>query len=311
MGSSSRGGSSFGSRGGFGGSSRRSSFGGGGFRPSVPPPPRFGGFRPPPPRRRYYGGGGGGCGCGSVLAVAIVVGIIFLFIMVKMSSSGSDTSGITKSTVHREPLSASAATVNGYYTDELNWIKNPTKLNAGLKKFHKETGVAPYLYITDTVNGKKEPTADDMDAYANELYDKLFKDEAHILILFHEHTPSVYSQWYVCGKQAKTVMDGEACDILLDYISHYYYSDLEDSEMFATAFSKAADRIMSVEKSPWPIVLIVALVVVAIIIAFVWWRKAKAQKNLEAEQTERILKTDLNTLGSQKDDLSDIEDKYK
>lgn len=320
MSSFGRGSSSFGSsRGGSrsgGFTPRRSSGGfGGGFRPHVPPPP---------PRRPYYGYGhrpyshyprrrttGGGC-----LSAFATLMIVFVIILIFATMSGAfgavnSVNSITKSTVEREKLDSSAAIVGEYYTDELGWIRSSTKLTSGMKAFYKETGVAPYLYITDTVNGTNYPSSSDMDTYANTLYDQLFEDEAHILLLFHEYEPSEYSMWYVCGAQAKTVMDQEACDILLDYMDNYYYSDLSDEEMFSTAFEKAGERIMKVTKSPLPMIIIAIAAVVIVIILFRWWKKAKAQKNLEAEQTERILNADLKTVGSQKDDLSDLEEKYK
>ncbi len=47
---------------------------------------------------------------------------------------------------------------------------------------------------------------------------------------------------------------------------------------------------------------------IVVIVAFMWWRKAKEQKNREAEQTERILNANLNTMVDE--ELSDLEKKY-
>ena len=48
-------------------------------------------------------------------------------------------------------------------------------------------------------------------------------------------------------------------------------------------------------------------------LAYTWWKKAKQQKNREAEQTKKILETDLETFSQSEKDktLSDLEDKYK
>ena len=82
----------------------------------------------------------------------------------------------------------------------------------------------------------------------------------------------------------------EAGDILLDYIDKYYYdSSLSEDEMFSRAFGDAADRIMEVTKSPWIIVFVVIGIIVVIAVLFTWWKHIKKQKNLEAEQTEKIL----------------------
>lgn len=217
---------------------------------------------------------------------------------------------ITKSTIEREPLETQYVITTDWYTDELDWIQSDTKLESGMKQFYKKTGVQPYLYITDTVNGTTHPTENDMDTYANQLYDELFKDEGHILLLFYEYNSnSEYKTWYVCGAMAKTVMDQEACDILLDYIDHYYFSDLSEDDMFSTAFEKASERIMTVTKSPLPMIILAVIVLIIVVIAFRWWKRAKAQKNAEAAQTERILNADIGQL-SEDPALKDLENKY-
>lgn len=305
MGRGGRGGGGGRSSGGGGGRSSggRMSSGGRGGRSSFSGSrgPRYSGGYHSHPRRNvhvhHYGGGPIGC---SFSLVVICVVCILLFLVVSKGAVQIGGSGITPSTVQREPLEATAVITTNYYQDELGWIRSGTKLESGMKEFFKKTGVQPFLYLTDTVNGTHNPSADDMDTYANLLYDELFEDEGHILVLFFEYegNPGAYSTWYVCGNQAKTVMDQEACDILLDYIDSYYYSDLDEDEMFSTAFEKAGERIMTVTKSPVPMIVVAVCAVVVVIVAFRWWKKAKQQKNLEAAQTERILNTDLNTISN-------------
>ncbi|RIE05678.1 hypothetical protein [Candidatus Cryosericum terrychapinii] len=322
----SSGGPSFGSRrsgdssggrsgGGFGGpfgggfGSRRSgdSFGGGfgGFFGGGPAGPSLGNSRPsgvPFGGGRSYGGGRSrGCGCLTLIVVLIVIGIAIAAITASHSGSVSNSSGgsteIMKSTVARKALPRGSVNETGYYTDQLGWIDNQTQLLAGLKHFYQKTGVQPYLYITDTINGSHSPTASDLDKAANSLYDKLFTDEAHLLLVFFEYDNS-YMDRYVCGTQAKTVIDNEAANILLDYVDRYYYdSNLSEGAFFSKAFSDAADRIMEVTRSPWIIVFVVLGVVVLMIIMFAWWRRAINQKNLEAKQTEEMLKTPLEKFG--------------
>ena len=100
----------------------------------------------------------------------------------------------------------------------------------------------------------------------------------------------------MAGTQAKTVIDREAADILLDYIDRNYYdSSLTDEEFFSNSFRDAANRIMTVTRSPWisaiTTIAIVFGVVILAILLFVWWRHAKKQKNLEAKQTADMLDT--------------------
>jgi regulatory protein YycI of two-component signal transduction system YycFG len=105
--------------------------------------------------------------------------------------------------------------------------------------------------------------------------------------------------YYVAGTQAKQVVDTEAGNILLDYIDRYYYDQTlkDDSEYFSKSFSDAADRMMTVTKSPWIPVFIVLGVGLVLVVGFFWWSNAKKQKDLEAKRTEELLKTPLEKFG--------------
>ncbi|WP_303870681.1 hypothetical protein [Acetobacterium wieringae] len=244
------------------------------------------------------GGGGGpvGCGCGFFIILLIVL-ILVLIIGAFISSTIGGFTEVTKSTVARQPLPTGSVNETKYYTDELGWINNQTRMEEGLKYFYQKTGVQPHVVIIDNVNGSFHPTESELDGYANALYDQLFTDEAHLLFVFYEYN-DFYMDRYVAGTQAKTVIDTEAADILLDYIDRNYYdSNLTDEEFFSNSFRDAADRMMTVTKSPWisamtTIGIAFAIVIFAILL-FVWWRHAKNQKNLEAERTEEILSTPL------------------
>ena len=243
------------------------------------------------------------------VSFSMIYGVSIFSIIGQLITGGG--SSITTSTVEREPLDKRYVNETGYYTDELGWIENSTVLKNGMRTFYNETGVFPYLYITDTVNGETRPSDEDFNIYVNELYDELFTDEGHILLLFHEYnSDSNYTSWYICGNQAKTVMDEEACNILLDYIDSYYYSDRNESQMFGEAFADAGERIMK-KTTPFYLYAIgIVAVVVILIILFSWWKKAKKQKNLEAEQTEKILNANLETIGNNDPTMQELEKKY-
>ncbi len=309
--------------GGFGGGRSGGSFGGGSFGGGFGGGP--GGFGPRPPhhhhhshmpifipfggrRRGYgYGGGGGGCGCATLpvlLTFAVVILVLAIGFAALTQSGGGE---VTRSTVKREPLPKGSVTETAYYTDQLGWVGSKTKLADGMKNFYDRTGVQPHLYITDTINGTHNPSEDDFRAVEDEIYDSLFSDEAHVLLIFFEYD-SKYRTWYRCGSQADTVLDSEAMDILLDYLDYYYYSSLSTEEYFSESFDEAGKRIMSVTVSPWVWVGGVAAALAIVIVAFVWWGKAKKQKNLEAEQKERILNTPLETFGDK--DFEDMKNRY-
>jgi uncharacterized membrane protein len=306
----SRGGGSIGRSGGlFGGSSTRSGSTGTGssFRPVFSPITPMGGGGGFGHRRSS---GGGGCGCISILVLILVIAIVFIVIFSIWGAVNSDAgSKITLSSVERVPLPPGSVNETGYYTDELGWITNESKLIEGLKYFYKETGVQPYLYLTDTIKGSNFPTESDLESYANELYDDLFRDEAHLLLLFFEYDGD-YRGWYIVGTQAKSVIDDEAGRILTDYIDRYYYdTNLTNEEFFSKAFKDGADRIMTVTRSPWITVFKVFGVIILVIVLFVWWKKHKEQKNLEAKRREELLKTPLDRFGDK--EAEDLMKKYQ
>ena len=297
---------------------------GGSNRGGMPNGRMGGGYRPPPPPRRPPHSGMGGFfmglgvgraasgnrssgpvptnsqngnknGCLIPIVIVLIITLAITFIPMLFNSGASGQ--VTASTIEREPLPAGSVNETGYYTDELGWIGNSTQLTSGMKNFYKATGVQPYLYLTNTIDGNHSPTQNQIEQFADETYDALFTDEAHVLLIFFEYGDN-YNTWYVTGNQAKTVLDTEAMDILLDYVDNYYYDQsLTDEQMFSKAFDSAGEGIMKVTTSPWIPVLIVTGILAILIVVFLWWKSRKKQKNLEAEQTQRILETPLETFG--------------
>lgn len=275
-------------------------FGGTWSGQAIPPQDGFSAlFSACPLFARCGPGANGGCGCGALVIIAAIISV-----MTPGSFSGSSTgrggSGITASTIEREKLSASLVNETGHYTDGAGrFIQSASTLTSGLKSFYQQTGVQPYVYITDNINGDYAPDEDTLDAFAENLYEQLFTDEGNLLFVYVDLTGSDgYLGHIVIGYSAQTVMDDEAYSILTDYINaDYYDSSLSNEQFISNAFRDAGERIMHVEKSAWPYVLIVLGVIVVLIILFVWRKKRKEQKNIEAKQTEEILNTPLEKFG--------------
>lgn len=297
-----------------------------------------GGYRPrnnfifvPTGSRRNYGGGGGGgggggrgSGCGTVLGVIAVIVVLTFVLSLVLGQTGCSYGGsgrvqeaageVPASTVKREPLPSGAVNETGYYTDELGWISARTTLEKGMKHFYKKTGVQPYLYITDSVPGVTgTPGASDFGSYANQLYDSLFTDEAHLLVIFYEKqssdSSSVTRVYWLAGEVADAVIDTEAGDILIQYFDQYYTDDsLSDEEYFSTVFEKAADRIMKVTVSPWLYIGIVLVVLAVLIFVLIGWSVIKNKKRAELEATERVLNTPVEPMKDP--NLNELEQKY-
>lgn len=306
----SRGGRSFGNS-----NSGRSSSGGswGNRTPRVGPI-----FRGGPTYRNYGSGpgfgrgprGSGGCGCSVLITVIIIIIGIILF-MSLFTSSNNNSSGnpnnITVSTIEREALPKGAVNETSYFTDQAGWISNQTQMTQGLRHFYQETGVQPHVYITDYIAGESIETINELSEYANDLYDELFTDEAHLLLVFYEPSPNDYMMAYITGTAAKQVIDTEAGDILLDYLDRNYYNgNLTDEQFFSNSFRDAADRIMAVTTSPWIPVFTIGGIILLVGILFVWWKKRQEKVAIEQKRTDEILNRPIETFGknSEADELA-------
>lgn len=243
----------------------------------------------------YYYGSGGGSIIGTVAIWIAIVFIIIASLLPVMVGS------ITKSTHEREKLSpADCKMIDTWYIDDIDWIHNEKTLVNGLKDFYSKTGVQPLLYITDNIDGDSTPSESKFNAKLEEMYDQYFKDDGHIIVCFLESSPSDYASYYVVGSRAKQVIDNEGGEILLDYLDYYYTQDsLSDEQFFAKSFDKAADRMMTVQKTTKQMFIMFGIVLVAVIgfIAFVVTSiKSKKLKVKQAEADAKILNSDLKDI---------------
>lgn len=225
---------------------------------------------------------------------------IILAIIVIVAGLITARPNIQQSTVERSKLDSSLCTkVDTWYQDDINWIHDEKTLLKGLKTFYDKTGVQPYLWITDNINGKAKPNTSDFETALKSKYSELFKDEGHVIVCFMESSPSVYATYYWAGSAAKGVIDDEAGEILLDVIDSKYTSDLSDEEMFSKSFSDAATRMMKVGRTTKQYIILAVAVVagLGIIVGFIFLLKAKRKSDAEeAEERERILNTDIDEM---------------
>lgn len=295
-------------RGGHGGTNRGGFGGFGSYGRPRPyrPRPFFGGFGFPYYRRR--GCGTGGClfapGC---IVPLLIFGLIALFMsfLSPFSRPATPTQNtpaeteITNSTRERDPIEPGLVEETEYYTDELNWIENETVLIDGMEDFYNQTNVQPHLYLTDNLDGNENPTYEELEQFSHELYDELFNDEAHSLLLFFENEAyeHVVSYHISNGSQAQVVMDQEANDILMDYLDYYYHSSMSESQYFSTVYQETADRIMASQTNYTGIILVIIGLIVAVILLYQFWKnilnppekKAQDKNKYDAETGRRIV----------------------
>lgn len=305
-------GGSHGGPGGFGGP-----HGGPGYHQAPPPPRRY-------YRRHYYGGGNRvyihhSSARGSSYAAVFIILIIFLACIAgrSMYRRGNDMYYNYKAPSYqdsysKDPRDKFTGTVNwnGYYSDPdgLLYDDEIKPLEDGLEHFYKTTGVCAYVYFVEELDENTDGIE-----YVSALYDELFNDEGHILLLYDYMNAYMYdAEGYAIG----TIIDSEALDMIYDYIEAEWAEDSENlGAIFGDGCAKAADRMMYKEKTfaqKYMAIIIVIIVAIALVIVtcvlFKWWKARTAQKNKEQEDLERTLNTPLESFGST--DMEDLRKKY-
>ncbi len=250
--------------------------------------------------------------------IAMLVILIVLFSLISGGNNGGygDDKTIT-STVEREALPKGSVNETGYYTDNLGWIQRPSALLGGMKTFYRETGVQPYLYLASQDEVREYGSLQNL---AETAYDELFTDEAHFLFTYTLDANEEWEIWFVTGMQAKTVVDTEAEDIIFQYFSRYYDSDLENEEFFSKIFEDSSKLMMKHVTNGFDVakvaVMVVGGVVLVGIVVYGVNKSKKIKLEREKEQnefTEKMMNVPLETFGENQTDkeLEELMNKYK
>lgn len=241
---------------------------------------------------RFLGGMRFGRSRGFGVASSVIV-VVLMFAVSAFMSIVSSSSKITPSTYAREKLPSTYANVESFYYDEDDWIHSKSTLREGMQAFYNKTGVAPFIYITD---GTKGTTSNELSQFTQEVYDKLFTDEAHFIVAIYDDGDGRFTCGYTCGAEAKTVMDEEAVDIFFDYMTRYYSSDKSDEEFISCTFESTANRIMS-KTTPIKNIIVIGVIVLVVcvagVIALSMFIKYKHKRD---EDTINILNADIDEL---------------
>lgn len=284
----------------FGGTSSHSSRGGSSYRSSYTNGPRVSHHHHYHYGRTYSYGGSLNTGdrFSSLLISFVICFIIFIIFLAVLGSTSSGN--MTKSTLEREALKPYAAFSRDGIDDDAGWIHDRNTLIRGMESFYKETGVQPALAIYERIDGERYLSDSRIEDFMNVEYDELIGHERGLLLLFCEYADSDWYAYYMVGEDAQTVMDSEACSILMDYVHSLYTNDnYSDEEFFGAVFEKTGDRIMTVTPtvaSKMPIIVTGAVVIV-LAVTGVKALKQKHKRDAEkAEETERILNSPIDRL---------------
>lgn len=235
-------------------------------------------------------------------AYTAVVLFIFVAILAIYVWSMSPGANITRSTIERTPLDSKYVTLTDiWYEDDLEWIHDQSKVEEGMRYFYEKTGVQPYLWITDNIEGDPRPNQSDFTRALQFKYQQLFSDEGHLILCFMESSPSDYATYYWAGAQAKNVVDVQGGEILLDYLDYYYTTDIDDDEFFARSFVKAADRMMQTGLTTKQMIvrgtsIALALLLILGILSALGYRSKKRKEAMEA--AAKVLDAPMEELGN-------------
>ena len=306
----------------------------------------FGGGLPPRPPRNYYGrsyyrrpyssgpviinNGGGGYvpsagpaagGCVKALLwvflIVMIIGIIASFLI----SRGAYTSSYTTSDSGYgcEKYTGAVDDSKGFWEDHASgepWIDNSNKkyLEEGFDSFYRDTGVWPFLYVTDSYGDKG-----DFATYEERVYDELFGDNpGNLLFVFISNDESYY---IAAGTGNGDVVNNKTIEVFQNKINRYWTDSSMNGDLariFGKALSTAGKQLMKSQtdslllkknvKTIMIVMIVMAGIIIVLLILMSWWKKKKQAQKEEYERLEQILSQPLSTFGNQ--ELHDLGKKY-
>ncbi|MDR1482665.1 MAG: hypothetical protein LBI74_08580 [Synergistaceae bacterium] len=245
---------------------------------------------------RWFGSGGGGGGWNLLWRYRRLLVFLFIIIVLANLVNYAGSGSVTGSSYQRTPLPAGIVNETAYIRDDANWLVRENSVTNSMRNFFKATGVQPYLWITEEINGSRDASWEEIETAMSALYREQFTDEGHLILLFYEPSEGVYKTAYLAGSAAKTVIDDEASRIILDYFDKYYYSNLEEDQYFATVFDESAERIMHVSFGMKHVVLLIG----GLIALFILYRATAMilrHRRLKRQQDIDILNADVSKMG--------------
>lgn len=241
-----------------------------------------------------------------IAILMIVASLICVFIYSRNSGP--------KSTIVREKIESAAGYNYNCIKDELGWFDSKSQTGRELEYFYNKTGVQPFIYLKGY-----DPALTNLqqkEEYAKQYYEENFKgrEDVFLYVYFAEadQDGEVGDEAWWIGGQAGSIMDGEAMDIFWHKLDALWYGSGSTDDMFVKTFTHTADQIMKVDNGPW--VAIIAIMLVAgtvslFVFIFAMTKEKNRRAKEEAEETERILKTDIDKLAESSGD-EDLVNKY-
>ena len=194
----------------------------------------------------------------------------------------------------------------GYAYDD-GFTFNGGRTEAACQAFYEATGIPLYFYTVAEYNELQS-----CDDFTEDLYDKLFKDENHVLIAYYNNQD--WWSWQY-GANASEYMAEEEVNDLIDTI-YYYWDDtsLSNDAVLAKGINQYTMNLTSDKGgvSGFAVLLCIGGLVVLAVAIYQYINYGSDAKKYEEEakkiQREIILSKPLETFGNQ--EMDDLKNKY-
>ena len=172
---------------------------------------------------------------GIVLSLIVVVSIFKLVISVIKENNvqNQDYSYTDINSDYSENIAETAyKTSKGlFYEDHLEMQLSEPVFNDNMQTFRDKTGVNPFVYTCQKVNGTTEPTSEDLDI----LYKNLGLIDS-VLLVYQEYGEE-YGVWvYVDDNITVEQFPDEFIDKITNYVVDNYEGNMTNAELFSRAF---------------------------------------------------------------------------
>lgn len=227
---------------------------------------------------------------------------LILFAAAFLAGLGNKSTGFEK-------LVMSGTKNAGYATDEINGSSGVKKTVKACEEFYEKTGIPLYFYITDTELTSGDDGYSD---YADALYEKLFEDENHVLLVYFD-TPDEWYFWK--GEAANSLVTDDMVNDLFDAIERYWFNySLTMDEVLSNGVSDYQDSLTNESSGAgfFSVLLVLAGGILTVVAVYTYISKGNEAKRYEEEaktlRADLILSKPLETFGNQ--EVENLKDKY-
>lgn len=230
----------------------------------------------------------------TLVLIGIILLVVGLFVSMKTKSDVFEKHNLK-------------GTVDAGYAYDDGFTYNGGKTEKACKEFYQETGIPLYFYTVDEYKENAE-----CDAFTIELYDKLFKDENHVLIAYYNNEG--WWSWAYGANVSYIMAESEINDLIDEIYKYWDDNTLTNDAVLAKGIEAYQKKLTSGDSGAelFAGLLLLGGGILLIVAVFRYTSKGKEAKRYEEEaetiRTELILSKPLETFGDQ--EVEDLKDKY-